>query len=428
MQYVFVVDKNKKPLMPCHPARARQLLKEKKAVVFKYRPFTIRLVERENGDTQPTSIKLDPGYGTTGIALVVTGKNAQRAVWAAELTHRGQVVVAKMISRRQIRRGRRTRKLRYRSPRFLNRRNKYNKVTRWLPPSMHSRMDNISCWLNRLQRYVPVTSVSCETTKFDTQQMQNPEIDGKEYQKGELYGYEVWQYLLEKWDRKCAYCGVQGVPLEREHITPKSRGGSNRVSNLTLSCHECNQKKGNKTAEEFGYPEIQKKAKQSLKSAAAMTATRWEIWERLCETGLDLECGTGGMTAYNRALQSYQKEHWIDAVCVGKSGQNVLIPSGLSPLLIKAMGRGSRQICATDKYGFPIRYRARTRQNNGFRTGDLVLAKPQKGKLAGKSFIARCTSNASTKSLWFSGIGKNCFITHRYCTMLQRSDGYDYSV
>ena len=107
--------------------------------------------------------------------------------------------------------------------------------------------------------------------------MQNPEISGVEYQQGELQGYELREYLLEKWGRKCAYCGKKDIPLEIEHIIPKSRGGTDRVSNLTIACNKCNLKKDNKTAEEFGHPEIQKKANQSLKATAFMNVVKQRI-------------------------------------------------------------------------------------------------------------------------------------------------------
>ena len=60
--------------------------------------------------------------------------------------------------------------------------------------------------------------------------MQHPEIQGVEYQQGELFGYEVRAYLLEKWGRQCAYCGAQEVPLQVEHIVCRAQGGSNRVT------------------------------------------------------------------------------------------------------------------------------------------------------------------------------------------------------
>ncbi|CAK0764644.1 5-methylcytosine-specific restriction enzyme A [Gammaproteobacteria bacterium] len=83
------------------------------------------------------------------------------------------------------------------------------------------------------------------------QKMENPEISGVEYQQGTLEGYEAREYLLEKWARECAYCGKKDVPLNIDHIHPKARGGSNRISNLTLACHPCNEKKGSQDAKVF---------------------------------------------------------------------------------------------------------------------------------------------------------------------------------
>ena len=120
-----------------------------------------------------------------------------------------------------------------------------------MPPSLAHKLQSHIQLIERLKRILPITKIVVEVASFDTQKMVNPEISGIEYQRGELMGYEVREYLLEKWGRKCAYCGKKDVPLEIEHIIPKSRGDSDRVSNLTLSCHECNQKKGNRTAEEF---------------------------------------------------------------------------------------------------------------------------------------------------------------------------------
>lgn len=421
---VFVVDSNEEPLMPCYPARARQLLKSKRAVVYRHYPFMIKITDRIGGEMQPVALKIDPGYSTTGIALISDHKQGRRLVWAAEIRHRGHVVKKRLDSRRAVRRGRRTRKLRYRSPRFLNRRNKYNKVNKWLPPSMHSRLDNVTTWVSRLRKWVPITSISMEMNKFDTQKMQNPDIQGIEYQRGGLYDCEQWAYLLEKWDRKCAYCEADDKPLEREHIIPKSRGGSNRVSNLTLSCRRCNLKKGNLTAEEFGHPEVQAEAKKPLCAAAAMTATRWALYKALKEIGLPLEVGTGGRTYFNRMQQGFKKAHWIDAACLGISGRQVHIDS-VNPLYIRAVGRGSRQLCITDKYGFPIKHRAKKRQNNGFRTGDIVLAQPKRGRRAGGRYVSRAISNASTPSLSLS-IERNFFVHHKHCTLLQRADGYEY--
>ena len=159
-----------------------------------------------------------------------------------------------------------------------------------------SRIYNIETWFNRLRQRCLISSVSIETVRFDMQKMENPEISGVEYQQGELHGYEVREYLLEKFNHTCAYCNTTDVPMEVEHIHPRSRGGSNRVSNLTLSCRPFNEKKGNQTASEFGYPEVEAQAKTPLRSTAAVNATRWEIWRRFEATGLMVEMGTGGRT------------------------------------------------------------------------------------------------------------------------------------
>lgn len=249
---VFVLDKRKMPLMPCSEKRGRKLLESGRAHVHRLMPFTIRLVDRtvKESALQPIRIKLDPGSRTTGIALVrdsetinlETGEIATTAhvLNLFELTHRGRQISEALTARRQMRRRRRS-NLRYRAPRFLNRR---NKGKGWLAPSLQHRVDTTVAWVARLQRLTPVTCIAQELVSFDMQQMENPEISGVEYQQGTLAGYELREYVLAKWGRKCAYCDAENVPLNLDHIHAKSKGGSNRASNFTLACIPCNQKKG----------------------------------------------------------------------------------------------------------------------------------------------------------------------------------------
>ena len=238
--------------------------------------------------------------------------------------------------------------------------------------------------MRKITRVAPVSALSLELVKFDTQQMQNAEISGVAYQQGELLGYEVREYLLEKWGRKCVYCGAEGLPLEVEHIIPRVRGGSNRVSNLTIACEACNRKKNTRTAAEFGYPHIQAKAQQPLKDAAAVNAIRWELWRRLSGWGLPVECGSGGRTKYNRVRQNLPKEHWMDAACVGGSGDKLVVSNAITPLRIRAYGHGSRQMCRMDKYGFPRTSAKASKVVQGFQTGDMVTALVKTGKKVGR--------------------------------------------
>jgi 5-methylcytosine-specific restriction endonuclease McrA len=417
MQRVLVVDKNKQPLMPCHPARAKMLLKRGKAAVYRKYPFTIILKEREGGDTQPIEVKIDPGSKTTGIAIVADFKHGKRVIWAAELTHRGQQIRNALLSRRQLRRSRRTRKTRYRQARFLSRRRKAG----WLPPSLQSRVDNISTWLKRLQRFSPITSLVMELVRFDTQKLQNPEISGIEYQQGTLQGYEVREYLLEKWGRKCAYCGIEHVSLFVEHIESKDKGGSNRVSNLAIACQPCNLKKGTMSAAEFGYPQIAVQAQQPLKDAAAVNATRYALLKQLQLTGLPLATGTGAHTKFNRIRQDYPKTHWLDAACVGESGATVFVHKAMQPLLITAQGRQSRLMCRLDTYGFPRTRAKQKRVQFDFQTGDIVKAVVPKGKAQG-THVGRVAVH-SRKSFRLNGYD----INPDYLRCLQRADGYTYT-
>ena len=56
-------------------------------------------------------------------------------------------------------------------------------------------------WVKKLMRLAPISSIAMELVRFDLQQSQNPEISGVQYQQGELQGYEVREYLLEKFNR-----------------------------------------------------------------------------------------------------------------------------------------------------------------------------------------------------------------------------------
>jgi 5-methylcytosine-specific restriction endonuclease McrA len=421
---VFVLSSDKKPLNPCSPARARILLKQGKACVFKQYPFTIILKNRWSfmSETEEFRLKIDPGSKVTGVAIVSFKPHSsyQNIVFAGEIEHRGQRIKKKLESRRASRRSRRQRKTRYRKPRFLNR--VRTKQAGWLPPSLESRIENVLTWVRRLSKVCPIKAISYELVKFDTQKMDNAEVSGVEYQQGELTGYDIREYLLEKFNRKCVYCGAENVPLEIEHIIPKSNGGSNRVSNLAIACNPCNQKKGNKSIEEFlkKKPEIltkiKRQLKESLKDTAVMNATRWALYNRLKLSGLELETGSGALTKYNRHRLDLPKEHWIDALCVGKSTPDVMSIIGVIPLSIKAVGHGSRQMCSVDKYGFPCSKAKAGKKFFGFQTHDIV-----KGKNIGRIKGVRVTG-----CFTMQGKDKDISVNYKNILMIQHADGYSY--
>jgi 5-methylcytosine-specific restriction endonuclease McrA len=394
MSKVFVLDTNLRQLNPVHPAEARRLLSSHKAAVYRRYPFTIVLKTAVSVPIKPLRIKLDPGSKTTGIALV--DDQSGEVVFAAELSHRGHTIKESLDSRRAIRRSRRNRHTRYRAARWQNRRRKEG----WLPPSLQSRIANILTWIVRLRKLCNITNISLELVRFDMQLMENPEIEGVEYQQGTLAGYEIREYLLEKWGRKCTYCGKENIPLQIEHIVPRAKGGSNRVSNLCLACEKCNLAKGTKSIEDWlsKKPELLRKiltqAKAPLFDAAAVNATRSSLFKQLQGFGFPIECGSGGLTKYNRTTRDLPKTHWLDAVCVGKSTPEVLGIRGVQPLLITASGHGCRQTCNGDKYGFPRGKAKQSGRIHGFKTGDIVCATVTSGKKVG-TYVGRVLVRAT---------------------------------
>lgn len=412
---VIVLDTNQKPLAPTTWRRAKMLLDRQKAAVLRTFPFTI-ILKKEVKDVTPIYlIKLDPGSRKTGI--VVIHQQTGAIVFACELEHRGAQVKAGLESRRALRRGRRTRHTRYREPRFLHR----THPAGWLPPSLESRLANTLTWVQRLLKWYPIAGLAVEDVKFDTQLLENPDLSGIEYQQGTLKGYELREYILTRDSHKCVYCGKRNVPLQLDHLIPRSRNGHHRASNLCAACQPCNQKKNNQTAAEFGFPELQKQVARGLRDAAAVNASRKALAKRLQTLGLPLETGSGGLTKFNRTTRDLPKTHWLDAACVGASTpERMILPT--SVLLVKATGHGSRQMCATDKFGFPFRHRTRKKTFQGWQTGDVARVKVAKAKLPAGTIGRITIRQRPTFQLQGSDVHP------KYLTRLQRRDGYGYQL
>ena len=298
---VYVLNMRGKPLMPTTPRKARKLLEQGKAKVIQRTPFTIQLLYATGENKQEITLGIDPGFTKIGFSAVSIGKE----LIAGEVELRGDI--KKLIEQRAAYRRTRRGRLWHRAPRFDNR----GIDKGWFAPSIQHRLDSHIKLVDRLKYILPITDITVEIASFDQQKMQNPEISGVEYQQGTLQGYNIRQYLLEKWGYKCAYCGTKDVPLEIEHIIPRSRGGSDRVSNLAIACRPCNQKKNTHTAEEFGHPIIQAQAKQSLKSTAFMNIVKNKFVEIL-----DCNITYGYITKYFRIKAGLEKSHINDAFII----------------------------------------------------------------------------------------------------------------
>lgn len=424
--YVFFLNANGTSLNMLPPARARDLQDKNKAAMFRFHPYVL-IAQKQIHDPvlQPYILKIDPGSKWTGFAI----QRGNEIVFRMELEHRGSVISFDLQKRREFRRSRRSRHLRYRKKRF-NR----SQLEGWLAPSLLHRVLTVKTWIKRLMQWCPITRIEVEQVRFDMQAMRNPEISGIAYQQGTLLGYEVREYLLEKWNRKCAYCNVKDVPLEIEHIYPKSKGGSDRISNLCLACHACNQQKGNQTVQDFlaGKPDllrqIQAQTQAPLNDAAAVNATRFAIVQMAKSLCTDVRCWTGGRTKFNRCLQQLEKTHSIDAACVGESGASIVLKTHQA-LIVTCKGHGSRQARRVNAHGFPAVENPKAIYTH-IQTSDIVklqLTKDRKNVKAGTYTTRVKTPTTKGFEVLINGFRVG-IASMNGVTVVQRQDGYSYKV
>jgi len=418
---VLVVDKHKKPCNTISNAYARMLLFKKQAVIHKRFPFTIRL-KNDNAvlKDRAYTVKIDPGSRHTGIAIV---DDKDQVVMLAEIEHRGHIIKKDLASRRMVRRNRRNRKTRYRPARFLNR----TRPKGWLAPSVKSRADNVINFIKKYKKLINIDKVMIENVSFDTAQMSsNTKLWGNTYQQGPLYQNKLRSFIFSRSNNKCVYCGAKATDID--HVIPRANGGTNSVHNLVASCRACNQMKSNKTLKEFGkimdrdFSHLE--PKKLPKDAAIVQSARNYMVKEITKLVADTTLHDAWLTKYNRDQLGLPKEHYYDALSVGNVENYKFLTDKI--LTISARGRGSRQMCSMDKYGFPRTKPKGSKLVEGFQTGDMVKAIVPKGPKQGE-YLGRVAVKSSgyfdikTKNGLAQSIG------YKYCRLIQKNDGYSYN-
>ena len=301
MQQVYVLHKNGNPLMPCHPARARMLLKKKQAKVIKMIPFTIQLTKDSEQNVQEITLGIDPG-DSVGISVVTDKK-----VLYEEVVEMRKDVTQLITHRREIRRNRRFRKTRYRKARFDNRAISKD----WVAPTLRQKLQTYESIMNRLYRILSIKKCVCEYTQFDIQKLQNSSINGSQYQHGPTEGFEnIKAYVRSRDNYTCQNCKKQNVKLHVHHIIFKSKGGTDRPDNLITLCEQCHN--------DLHAGKIQlklKKLSNTFKAASHLNILKDRLFKLL-----ELKFGKGNVyktygyeTAYIRNQHNLSKEHYIDA-------------------------------------------------------------------------------------------------------------------
>ena len=355
---VFVLNMRGEPLMPCTQRKARILLKERKAIIKKYNPFTIQLTYATGEAKQDCNIGIDTGAKHIGIAIT----SRDKVLYKAEVELR-QDIKSNLDTKRIYRRSRRNRKTRYRKPRFLNRK----KIDKWLPPSLQTRINHTFHWIDTFCSIVPNANLHIEVGKFDTAKMINPDINGVDYQHGQTYGFfDERYYVFARDNYTCQVCKGKNKILRTHHIIYRSNGGTNRVDNLITVCMDChtstNHKKGGIL---YKWQAEHKKVKQ-YKEPPFMNILRKRIFTKYPNAVITY----GSETTPKRKDIGLEKTHYNDAIVI--SGIKTIKENPNEWLLIKQFRKKKRSLHeATARKGCkkPNRIQKRNSKNTSFYKG-----------------------------------------------------------
>ena len=301
---VFVKNMRGQALMPCSCRKARLLLKQNKAKIVGYKPFTIQLNYATGEARQEVVVGADEGARHVGIAIVSQGK-----VLAKGEVELRQDVHSLLVTRAQYRRGRRFRKTRYRKARFLNRR----KSEGWLPPSIRAKLDANFAWIDKFCSLVPNPKLRIEVGKFDIAKMINPDIQGVDYQHGQNYGYyDVRYFVFARDEYTCQVCKKKNKVLHTHHIIYRSEGGTDRADNLITVCADCHTSANHKPGGIFWkWMKEYKKVKQ-YKEPTFMNILRIRTFKKYPNA----EIIYGSETSPRRKELGLEKTHYNDAIAI----------------------------------------------------------------------------------------------------------------
>ena len=350
MKVTYVLDKNGSPLMPIRKAgRVRRMLKEGRAHVEQYVPFTIRLLyDIENPVVDDVLLGIDPGRTNIGLCAV---DSKGHILYASDVETRNKTIAKLMLKRKAMRQASRRgeRKVRqrraiasdktgmakhtefwrmlpgYKEPicckNIRNTEARFNHRTRpegWLTPTANHLLQTHMNAVNLVRKVLPVSGIVIEINRFDFAKMENPGIRNWEYQKGKLFGFRNRNdAVASQQDNVCLLCQKHSID-HFHHIVPRHQNGSESIDNIAGLCSECHAK-----------VHTDPKAKDRLQSRKAGLLKKYhalsvinQIMKRLLEelAGiLPTYVTTGHETKATRILLGLSKEHHLDAYCIAVS-------------------------------------------------------------------------------------------------------------
>ena len=373
---VFVRNLRGQALMPCSQRKARLLLKQKKAKIVDYKPFTIQLCYATGEAKQEVTIGIDEGARHIGIAII-----SQDNVLVKGEVELRQDVHSLLLTRAQYRHSRRFRKTRYRKARFLNRR----KSKGWLPPSIRAKMNANFAWIDKFCSLVPNPKLRIEVGKFDVAKMINPEIQGVDYQHGQAYGYyDVRYYVFARDEYTCQVCKKKGKILHTHHIVYRSEGGTDRADNLITVCSDCHTSKNHKQGGILWEWMKEHKNVKQYKEPPFMNTLRIRTFKKYPNA----EITYGSETSPRRKELGLEKTHYNDAIAI--TGVKSIKENPNSVFFVKQFRKKKRSLHeATPRKGrkFPNvtqkRNSKNTKELRGWYLNDEVACFGKRGWISG---------------------------------------------
>ena len=309
-RFVYVLSKDGKPLMPTKRFdRVRRMLKRGKAVVVSRCPFQIQLTYDSTAYTQKIVLGVDTGSKHIGLSAC----SEKDELYAAEVRPRKESVKSCLESRKMRRRTRRSR-LRSRAERSNNR--KKNKKEGWFAPTIQQKCQMHVNAVRKVNKLLPISEINVEVCRFDTQKLQNPDIEGVEYQNGVQKGFDnVKAYVRYRDGYKCQVCkGESGSDvLHVHHIVFRSQGGTDNPSNLITLCETCHKAIHDGSLK----VKLRRRKKVDLDDVSFVNSINRKIVEMLKEEfGIPVNATYGFITSRNRAKHGIEKSHINDAMVI----------------------------------------------------------------------------------------------------------------
>ena len=359
---VYVINHNGHPLMPCKPAKARKLLRDRRATVIGRCPFTIKLLWDCEEHVQEVTLDIDKGSYVTGFCCVGTGK----ILLSGAISHRRDVK-AKMDARRINRRKRRSRKW-HRAARFLNRR--ASKRSGRLPPSIKTNVEEVIRVVRQIP--LPIGKIVIEDVQVDIARLNTPTLKGSPYQDSGRLDENLRIACLMRDGYACQQCGKQHTRLEAHHIVFRQQGGKDSLTNLVTLCEPCHKKvhQGKVTLKVTGVSgHLDQIAQRSMQGKSYLYAV----------LGRQVPLSTlfGYQTATWRKARNLPKAHDADALCIATYNTGEVVPYDRDHCYTVSFRprRTRRQYHDLPRKGQGrVRYQL-NEELEGFRKGDIVRVK-----------------------------------------------------